>query len=125
MSGRRAPQAGGAGADKGISLGDVADYANFVGFRGSVPLLPHLRPLSVPQVGRGMWGILGKPLKRAIWNTPGLHAVLTTCLRFLSVSDGACVACCLFFSTGSCHVFIQIHATGCCFPGCTTKAVDA
>ena len=33
-----------------ISLGDVADYANFVGFRGSVPLLPHLCPLSVPEV---------------------------------------------------------------------------
>ena len=44
-----------------------------------------------------MWGIFGKPLKRAISNTLGLHAVLTTCLRFLSVSDGACVACCLFF----------------------------
>ena len=72
-----------------------------------------------------MWGIFGKPLKRAIWNTLGLHVVLTTCLKFLSVSDSACVACCLFFSTGSCHVFIQIHATGCCFPGCTTKAVDA
>ena len=69
-----------------------------------------------------MWGIFGKPLKRAIWNTLGLHAVLTTCLRFFSVSDGACVACCLFFSTGSCHVFIQIHTTGCCFPGCTTNA---
>ena len=48
-----------------------------------------------------MWGIFGKPLKRAIWNTLGLHSVLTTCLRFLSVSDGACVACCLFFSTGA------------------------
>ena len=72
-----------------------------------------------------MWGIFGKPFKRAIRTSPGLHAVLTKCLRFLSVSDGACVACCLFFfSTGSCHVFIQIHATGCCFPGCTTKAVD-
>ena len=56
-----------------------------------------------------MWGIFGKPLKRAICNTLGLPAVLTTCLRFLSVSDGACVACCLFFSTGSCHVFIQIQ----------------
>ena len=41
-------------------------------------------------------GIFGKPLKRAIWNTLGLHAVLTTCLRFLSFLDGACVACCLF-----------------------------
>ena len=25
-----------------------------------------------------MWGIFGKPLKTAIWNTLGLHAVLTT-----------------------------------------------
>ena len=72
-----------------------------------------------------MWGIFGKPLKTAIWNTLGLHAVLTTCLRFLSVWDGACVACCLFLATGSCHVFMQIHATGCGFTGCTTKAVDA
>ena len=34
------------------------------------------------------WGIFGNPLKRAIWNTLGLHAVLTTCLIFSSVSDG-------------------------------------
>ena len=75
--------------------------------------------------GRGMWGISGKPLKRAIWNTPGLLAGLTTCLRFSSVSDGACVACCLFLLTGSCHVLIQIYTTGCCFPGRTTKAFVA
>ena len=31
-----------------------------------------------------MWGIFGKPLKWATWNTLGLHAVLTTCLRFSS-----------------------------------------
>ena len=70
-------------------------------------------------------GIFGKPLKRAIWNTLGLHAVLTTCLRFSSILDGARVPCCLFLSTGSYHVYIQIHSTGCCFPGCTTKAFDA
>ena len=34
-----------------------------------------------------MWGIFGKPFKRAIWNSLGLHAVLTTCLRFSSVVD--------------------------------------
>ena len=45
-----------------------------------------------------MWGIFGKPLKRAIWKPLGLHAVLTKCLRLLSVFDGACVACCLFFN---------------------------
>ena len=67
-----------------------------------------------------MWGIFGKPSKRAIWNTLGLHAVLTTCLRLLCILDGACVACCLFLSTGSYHVRIQIHATCCCFARCTT-----
>ena len=72
-----------------------------------------------------MWGIFGKPLKRAIWNTLGLHAVLMTCSRFSSVSDRACVPCCLFLSTGSYHVRIQIHSAGCCFPGCTTKAFRA
>ena len=61
-------------------------------------------------VGRGMWGIFGKPLNRAIWNSLCLHTVLTTCLRSLSVSDGACVACCVFLSTGRYHVCIQIHA---------------
>ena len=72
-----------------------------------------------------MWGIFRKPLKKAIWNTPGLLAGLTTCLRFPSIFEDACVVCCLFLLTGSCHVFIQIHATGCCFPGRTTKAFGA
>ena len=39
-----------------------------------------------------MRGIFGKPLNRAIWNTLGLHAVLTPCLIFSSVLDSACVA---------------------------------
>ena len=34
-----------------ISLGDVDNCTNSVGFRGSLPLLPHLCPLSVPEVG--------------------------------------------------------------------------
>ena len=72
-----------------------------------------------------MWGIFGKPLKRGIRNPPGLQAVPTICLRFLSVLDGACVARCLLLSTGSYHVYTQIHSTGCCFPGCTTKTFDA
>ena len=38
-----------------------------------------------------MWGIFRKPLERAIWNTLGLHAVRTTCLRFSSILDGVCV----------------------------------
>ena len=71
--------------------------------------------------GGSMWGIFGKPLKRAIWKPLGLHAVLTTCLRFSSGSDGARVACCLFLSTGSSHVRIQIHSTGCCFPSAPQK----
>ena len=63
-------------------------------FRGSAPLFPHLCPLSVPEVG--VCGVYSEsPLKRAIWNTLGLHAVLTTCLRFSSVLDDGCVACCL------------------------------
>ena len=72
-----------------------------------------------------MWGIFGKLLKRAIWNTPGLHAELTTCFRIPSISDGACVACCLILSTGSHHVRIQIYTTGCCFPRCTTETFGA
>ena len=72
-----------------------------------------------------MWGIFGKPLKRAIRNTLGLHAVLTVCLIFLSFLDAACVACCLFLSTGSHHVCIQIHATCCCVPRCTIKAIGS
>ena len=33
-----------------MSLGDVENCANSLGFRGLVPLLPHLCPLSVPEV---------------------------------------------------------------------------
>ena len=43
---------GGGGAELSyaicISLGDGTNPANFLGFRGSVPLLPHLCQLSVP-----------------------------------------------------------------------------
>ena len=73
--------------------------------------LPTVRP-----VGGGYVGRFGKPLKRAIQNTLGLHAGLPICLRFSSVLDGVCAACCPVLSTGSYHVFIQIHSTGCCFP---------
>ena len=38
-----------------ISLGDVQNCANSVGFWGLVPLSPHLCPLSVPEVG--VWGV--------------------------------------------------------------------
>ena len=97
-----------------ISFGDVQFRANTERFQGWVPLLPHLFPLSVPK--GGMWGVFGKPLKRAIWNTLGLHVVLTTCLGFSSPLDDARLACDLLLSKGSYHVCIQIHATCCCFP---------
>ena len=70
-------------------------------------------------------GYIRKALEKGYSEHPGLLAGLTTCLRFSSVFDYACVVCCLFLLTGSCHVFIQIHATGCCFPGHTTKAFGA
>ena len=70
-------------------------------------------------------GYIWKALEKGYLEHPGLHAVLTTCLRFLSILDDACVACCLFLPIGSYHVRIQIHSTGCCFPGCTTKAFGA
>ena len=86
------------GTDEGISLGVVGVYASMERFQGLVHLLPHLRPLSVPMGGGGdMWGVFGKALKKAIWNTLGLHAVLTICLRFSSLLDSVCVACCLLF----------------------------
>ena len=72
-----------------ISLADGGDYANTESFQGSVQSLLRLCSLSVPK-GGGMWGIFRKPSKRAIRNTLGLHVVLTTCLRFLSILDGAC-----------------------------------
>ena len=63
-----------------------------------------------------MWGIFEKPLKGAIWNTVGLHAVLTAYLRISSILDNMCAACCPFLSTGTHHVRLQIHPMCCCFP---------
>ena len=54
---------------------------------------------TVCPVGGGIWGVFGKPLKRAIWKILGLHAELTICLRFSSVLDAVCAACCLFLPT--------------------------
>ena len=49
--------------------------------------------------------MVGKPLKRGIWNTLGLHAGLPICLGFLSVLDGVCVRpAASFLSTGRDHV---------------------
>ena len=79
-------------------------------FSGIAVIVASFVPAECPK-GGGMWGIFGKPLKRAIRNTLGLHVVLTVCLRFLSFLDSACVACWLFLSTDSHHVRIQVHAT--------------
>ena len=62
---------------------------------GGVSLVVVIVALFLPTVcpvGGGTWGIFGKPLERAIWNTLGLHAVLTICLRCSSVLDGTCAS---------------------------------
>ena len=70
-------------------------------------------------------GCIQKALKKGYSDHPGLHTVLTVCLRFRLFLDGACVAFCLFLSTDSHHVRIQIHATCCCIPRCTTETFGA
>ena len=70
-------------------------------------------------------GYIWKALEKGYLEHPGLHAVLTTFLRFSSILDGACVPCCPFLSTGNHHVCIQIYTTCCCFPRCTTIALGA
>ena len=49
-------------------------------------------------------GYIRKALEKGYLEHPGLHAVLTTCLRFSSLLYDARVACCLLLSTGSYHV---------------------
>ena len=93
-------------------------------FSGVGAFLASFVPADCPK-GGGMWGIFEKPLKRAVWNTLGSHAVLATCLRVSSVLDSMCAACCLSLSTGSYYVCMQIHATCCSVPGRTTKTFAA
>ena len=62
------------------------------GFLVIVVIVASFVPAECPVGGGGIWGIFEKPLKRAIPNTAGLHAVMMMCLRFSSVLDGACVA---------------------------------
>ena len=69
----------------------------------SVPLLPHLRPLSV--AWEEYVGDIRKALEKGYSEHPGLNTALTTRLRFSSVLDDACVACCLFLPTTTCDVF--------------------
>ena len=84
-----------------------------------MPLWPDFCQLSVRGGGGGYVGYIRKALKKGYSEHPGLPAVLTTCLRLWTVLYGTC---CIFLSTGSYHVRIHIHSTGCCFPRCTTKA---
>ena len=73
-----------------------------------------------------MWGIFGKPLKRAIRNSLGLHAVLTKCLRFSSVLADACVAFCLYFcqaaTTSTAYKFTPRAVAS---PDCTTETIGS
>ena len=70
-------------------------------------------------------GYIRKATERGYLEHPGLHVVLTTCWRFLSILDGARVAFCLYLSTGRYHVRIQIHAACCCFARCTLETFGA
>ena len=66
-------------------------------------------------------GNIRKAVEKGSSEHPGLHAVLTVCSRFSSFLDDACVPFCLLLSTGSHDVRIQICATCCCIPRCTTE----
>ena len=63
-------------------------------------------------------GYIRNALEKGYLEHPGVHAVLTVCLRFLSFLDGALLP---LFLIGSHHVRLQIHATCCCITRCTTK----
>ena len=76
-----------------ISLGHHI-FCQHGAFSGVGAFVASFVPAGCPK-GGGMWGIFGKPLKWAIWNTLGLHALLTTCLRFSSVLDGVSVGRCI------------------------------
>ena len=89
-----------------ISLGIVAVGANTV---VGVIIAAFVSTEGPVGGGRGYVGYILKALEKGYLKNPGLHAGLTICLRFSSVLDVACVACCLFLSTGSYHVCIQIH----------------
>ena len=61
-------EAGVPGTPTYISLGDVAETANFVRFRGSLPLLPYFCPLSVP-LG-GICGVYPESPGKGLFGTP-------------------------------------------------------
>ena len=70
-------------------------------------------------------GYIWKALEEGYLEHLGLHALLTICMRFSSILDSAYVLCCHLLSTGSYHVFIQIHAKRCCIPRCTTETLGS
>ena len=107
------------------SFSVLVGFATFVwalvGILLTVCVFGGSNPLSVPK-GGGYVGYIRKALEKGFLEDPGLHPVLLTCLRILSVLDGACAACCPFLSTRSCHVCIQIYGNCCCLSRCTTEA---
>ena len=75
-----------------MSLGDDADYANFVGLRGSVPLLPHLCQLSVPEVR--VCGVYSESPEKGYLEHPG-SARCTDDMFEIFVRFGRCMCCLL------------------------------
>ena len=85
MGGSKAPN---------ISLGDVRFRANTERFQGSVPLLPHLCPLSVPKGGGGYVGYIRKALEKGYLEHPG-SACCTDDMFEIFVPFGRCPCCLL------------------------------
>ena len=85
-----------------ISLRDGKIYANMKGFQGSVASFV---PTECPVGGcRRMW----KALEKGYLEHPG-SACCTDNVFEISVRFGsACVACCLFLSTTTCHIFMVL-----------------
>ena len=73
-----------------ISLGDTGFHANTECFQGLVPLLPHLRPLSVPKGGGGYVGYIWKALEKRHLEYPR-SACCTEDMFEIFVPFGQCV----------------------------------
>ena len=82
-----------------ISLG--RDSCQLGGFLVGVVIVALFVPTVCPHGGGGYVGYTWKALEKGYLEHPGLHTVLTICVRFSSVSECACVARCLLLSTGS------------------------
>ena len=77
-----------------ISLGDVRFRANTERFQGSVPLLPHLCPLSVPNRGGRYVGYIRKALENGYLEHPG-SACCTDDMFEIVIPFGRCPCCLL------------------------------